>query len=186
MANAALLRATAVLDRLEGIEFPVMAELGVFVAMMSRRLLARKDLHLFMVDSWSAVHSEEYHATNDFHAKLSTRKQEGFYLQSKNIADQHPDQATILRYTTREAANHIADASLDLVFIDADHSYEGCRDDIKNWLPKVKPGGWLSGHDYENNTQDFKFGVTQAVDEYIAESGKKLELGDNYTWFVKQ
>jgi hypothetical protein len=186
MANAALLRATAVLDHLSSIQNPEMVELGVFVGMMSRRLLERSDLILYMVDSWDTDHTQDYKDTNDFHAKLTKRQQEDYHQQSLKVATSAPGRATIIRDKTLNAVTHFADHSLDLVFIDADHSYAGCKADIQAWLPKIKPGGWLSGHDYENETRDFKFGVTQAVNEYIAESRKPLELGDNYTWFVRQ
>jgi predicted O-methyltransferase YrrM len=73
---------------------------------------------------------------------------------------------------------------LDFVFIDADHSYEGCKADIEAWFPKVKPGGLLSGHDYDN--PDFpEFGVKRAVDEFAARHGHSVELGDNLTWFIR-
>lgn len=36
---------------------------------------------------------------------------------------------------------------LDLVFIDADHSYEGCRADFEAWAPLVRPGGFVAFHD---------------------------------------
>jgi hypothetical protein len=186
MANAALLRATAVLNRLKDVESPKVAELGVFVGMMSRRLLDRSDLTLFMIDSWGVDHSIEYIETNDFHAKLSHKQQENYYQQALGVAKIAPNRATIIRSSTKEAASNFADRSLDLVFIDADHSYVGCKADIEVWTPKIKVGGWLSGHDYENNTRDFKFGVTQAVNEYIASSGKPLELDENFTWFVRQ
>lgn len=67
------------------------------------------------------------------------------------------------------AAKVFKDNVLDLVFIDADHSYEAVRDDIKNWLPKVKDGGILCGHDYyrqEIATMGHR-GVTKAVDEIL-------------------
>ena len=35
------------------------------------------------------------------------------------------------------------DGSLDYCFIDGDHSFEGALADIRNFLPKLKPGGWL-------------------------------------------
>ncbi len=47
-----------------------------------------------------------------------------------------------------ETAAQYADRSLDFVFIDGDHGYESVRDDIAAWLPKVKLGGLLAGHDY--------------------------------------
>ena len=85
--------------------------------------------------------------------------------------------------TSLEAVELFEDGELDLVFIDADHSYEGCIADIRAWMPKIKKGGYISGHDYENNEGDFKFGVTRAVNEMF--EFNQLEFGDNYTWFVR-
>ncbi len=47
------------------------------------------------------------------------------------------------------ASKQFADNSCDFVFIDADHSEDAVRADIEAWLPKIKPGGLLAGHDYE-------------------------------------
>jgi predicted O-methyltransferase YrrM len=60
-----------------------------------------------------------------------------------------------------EAAKHYDDASLDAAFLDADHVYESIRKDIDAWLPKIKPGGYLAGHDFTL----FYPGVIQAVTE---------------------
>lgn len=54
------------------------------------------------------------------------------------------------------------DASLDYVYIDADHHYEPVCRDIDAWLPKVKPGGIIAGHDFCPYTG---YGVIQAVTE---------------------
>lgn len=45
------------------------------------------------------------------------------------------------------ASSIFANSSLDLVFIDADHKYEHAKQDIEIWLPKVKIGGIICGHD---------------------------------------
>lgn len=37
---------------------------------------------------------------------------------------------------------------VDLVFIDGDHTYEGCKGDIETWLAHVKQGGYILVHDY--------------------------------------
>lgn len=46
-----------------------------------------------------------------------------------------------------DAATRFPDASLDVVWIDADHSYEGAKADIAAWLPKVRAGGVIGGDD---------------------------------------
>ena len=57
------------------------------------------------------------------------------------------------------AAQRQPDARLAGVFIDAAHDYESVKADIAAWLPKVKPGGILAGHDIDSP------GVLQAVQE---------------------
>jgi SAM-dependent methyltransferase len=65
-----------------------------------------------------------------------------------------------IRMTSIDASKLYEDNSLDFVFIDASHEYEDVKADILAWLPKVKIGGILAGHDYDN----FE-GVNRAVDE---------------------
>lgn len=62
------------------------------------------------------------------------------------------------------AAAQFDDNSVDFVFIDADHRYESVVKDIDAWLPKIKKGGIISGHDftYAVTTEN---GVSQAVRE---------------------
>lgn len=55
---------------------------------------------------------------------------------------------TPLRMPSLEAAPRFEDRSLSLVYIDADHGYESVRADIAAWLPKVRPGGVIAGHDF--------------------------------------
>lgn len=69
-----------------------------------------------------------------------------------------------VRMTSIEAAKTYQDSSLDVVFIDACHEYECVKEDIAAWLPKVKSGGYLSGHDYPWSSGD---AVKRAVDESV-------------------
>lgn len=55
----------------------------------------------------------------------------------------------LIRKPSLVAADDFADGSLDFVFIDGAHNFTSVRDDIRAWLPKVKPGGVLAGHDYD-------------------------------------
>lgn len=54
-----------------------------------------------------------------------------------------------LMMTSLDAAAVIADESFDLIFIDAEHSYSETSKDIGAWMPKVRKGGILCGHDCE-------------------------------------
>ena len=47
-----------------------------------------------------------------------------------------------------EAAHTYREQSLDFVFIDGAHEEEPVRRDVMAWLPRVRPGGVLAGHDW--------------------------------------
>jgi hypothetical protein len=49
-----------------------------------------------------------------------------------------------------ESAGGFNDASLDFIWIDAAHDYESVKRDIRAWLPKLKPGGLMAGHDADS------------------------------------
>jgi predicted O-methyltransferase YrrM len=71
----------------------------------------------------------------------------------------------------------LAPEQFDLIFIDADHSYEGVRADIELSLPLLRPGGVLAFHDYtreerpegEGWSGDLELGITRAVHEFFDE-----------------
>lgn len=45
---------------------------------------------------------------------------------------------------------------VDFLFIDGDHSYEGCAGDIIAWTPNMKVGGFVAVHDYNKGALSFK------------------------------
>jgi uncharacterized Rossmann fold enzyme len=183
---AAELRAQAILSKLGDYERPSGVEVGVFTGELSKRLLGKRpDLSLLMVDSWSAQHNAEYGLSGDFHASLSQQEQDAYASHARAATSFAGSRATIIRKPSVEAAQAVPDASLDFAFIDADHSYEGCKADLHAWYPKVRPGGLFSGHDYEN-TDYPGFGVTQAVTEFAVLHGLHVELGANFTWHCRK
>ena len=70
---------------------------------------------------------------------------------------------TPVKMPSVEAAKLYEDKSLFFVFIDGSHLYEAVKEDILAWLPKVKSGGFIGGHDIDQ-TEEFN-GVRKAVDE---------------------
>ncbi|MRS01652.1 glycosyltransferase [bacterium] len=69
-----------------------------------------------------------------------------------------------VQHRSPEATNLFLDESSDLIFINGDHSYEGCKADLQGWYPKLKPGGTLLGHDYSESTFP---GVVKAANEFV-------------------
>jgi len=53
-----------------------------------------------------------------------------------------------IKSQSHDAVSLFDDGSFDLVYIDAAHTYTGCKQDIEDYLPKVRTGGYLAGHDY--------------------------------------
>jgi len=102
---------------------------------------------LYCIDRW-----EEYEGyknkDNDFNCPDNYNVMEdAFKVFNKNISF-FKSKVEVLKMDSFEASKHIEDCSLDFVFIDGNHDYEYVKRDILAYLPKVKIGGILSGHDY--------------------------------------
>jgi hypothetical protein len=59
------------------------------------------------------------------------------------------DSISLIVADSAAAASFFPDQSIDWVHLDARHDYDSVKADIATWRPKVKPGGWLSGDDYD-------------------------------------
>jgi predicted O-methyltransferase YrrM len=91
---------------------------------------------------------------------------------NKEVANRYKNRLIAIEATSELAADQIADNSLDLVFIDANHSYDYVKKDIIKYTPKLKENGLLTGHDIDYP------GVNRAVNEMI----KQYDVGPNYVW----
>jgi len=114
---------------------------GMSAAFMAVELInASKDIKFDCIDIWADGGYLEDGTQDLFGVDLMNR----FLDNVKPVAHK----INAIRSDSAEAAKNYPDQSIDFVFIDGDHSYNGCRRDIEAWLPKVKDGGVLAGHDY--------------------------------------
>jgi hypothetical protein len=142
-------------------------------------------LSLIMVDRWAPPPDESSYARAvDEKAWWSRERHEAARQNALAATEFASPRRRLIQEESLEAARQIADHSLDFAFIDADHSYAAVAADIAAWQPKLKPGGWLCGHDY-HGIDGIEWGVKRAVDEFAVRSRRALELDENDTWFVQ-
>ncbi|MEE8168973.1 MAG: glycosyltransferase, partial [Phycisphaerae bacterium] len=123
---------------------------------LARRLRERGgSFELYGVDLWEAAYLRE-------HDPDSCDDPDTLYkIYSTNLTEARVrDLVTDIRACSWESADQFENGSVDFVYIDADHAYESVVKDIRAWLPKVRRGGVISGHDYFTYPS-----VRRAVDE---------------------
>jgi predicted O-methyltransferase YrrM len=76
---------------------------------------------------------------------------------------------------------------IDLLFIDGDHTYEGCVHDVMKYVPSVRPGGYFILHDYygwyEGDGLN-KSPIRRAVDEIPHDRFPRVLIDTGYQSFV--
>ena len=155
-------------------------EVGVWMGRTAKEILAaRPRVTHHMVDSWMAPKPNSTYAKSpDKIAKNGQPYFDECYEKTQAEVRRFGERAEIHRMYSKDAAELFEDGSLDYAFVDCEHTYEGVFRDIKLWLPKVRPGGWIGFHDY-GNLPRFP-GVQMAVDEAF---GNELELDGDCTAF---
>ena len=148
------------------------AEIGVNSGETSEQLLLRLPnlLTLYCVDPWIDYPGGDYFSSPNRNAQLSKNK---FIERTTKFGAR----CITCQMMSEQAAKLVPDKSLFFVFIDGNHQYEYAKLDIQLWLPKIKPGGLLAGHDYAN--KPYSIGVVKAVDELLG----KVEKGSDVTWW---
>lgn len=169
----------AIIDRCPNATIGV--ELGVFEGTLSKALLKSiPTLTLYMVDRWRTYDRREIERTPN--SRMPKRPQEYFdsaRQAATKVASKFGNRAMIVDASTLDAVPRVPDA-LDFVFVDADHSYEGCKADILAWIPKIRAGGWMFGHDYGSDR--IHPDVRRAVDEIF---GDRVEVDADHVWAVQ-
>lgn len=168
-------------------------EVGVYQGHFSEHLLKSWGGVLYMVDPWRPL-------DNYIDESNAKDRYENINKTIQNI-DGYDDRGLMMRMTSYQASKMFPDNSLDFVYIDANHSYESVKEDLKVWYPKVSKGGYLFGDDYlgydrewwykdqnwtddrakdkeikENGKSLGHFGVNSAVDEFVLDKGIELPL----------
>jgi len=104
----------------------------------------------------------------------------GFDINQSTIwfAEKHVEELKQDIIFTREdsakAAGLFEDETVDLLLIDADHSYEAVKKDIKAWWNKIKVGGLVLFHDYVKINPEDDNGVAEAIRDCQDETWEEI------------
>lgn len=80
-----------------------------------------------------------------------------------------------------DAATNFEDNTIDLVYIDACHTYDAVKKDLAAWYPKCKTV--LAGHDYYQPDHP---GCTKAIKEFFDEHDTlEIKTGNYYNWWTE-
>ena len=118
-----------------------------------------KMIDFYCVDTWKGSLDEELHQKDP--AVIQGRLYEEFLENMKPVVGYFNP----IKMPSIEAAKLFVDHSLDFVFIDAQHDYDSVYNDITSWLPKIRYGGTIAGHDYCNGAFN---GVSRAVNSIFS------------------
>lgn len=123
----------------------IIAEVGVFQGEFSCKIYEKcRPKKLYLIDCWESQKGDyEKDPTNS----ILANQQEQIY---NNVCESFKDLAEIavIRSYSDVACQCFSKNYFDVVYLDADHTFEAVVRDLRNWWPLVKPGGFLAGHDY--------------------------------------
>lgn len=91
------------------------------------------------------------------------------------------DRFRLIRKYSVDASREFKDDTLDFVYLDGNHTGEFVSADLHAWYDKIRPGGVMSGHDY--NHPAFP-DLTKVVDMFFANRGMKVRNLGNHNWCV--
>lgn len=153
----------------------IIIELGVFMGEFANFINQNlKPSKLHLVDTWSGdICSGDQNGNNVVYVNG------GYAYEHVKLLFANEPNVNIVRDYSYNFMSSLPDKSVDMIYIDADHSYEGVKKDLDIAIKKVKDGGWIMGHDYYINMQKcmnmYDFGVGRAVDEFVKEHNLKID-----------
>jgi predicted O-methyltransferase YrrM len=119
-------------------------EIGVYRGRFAARMLDDCPAieTYYMVDPWRSL--EDW----DKPANTTDEAFARFYREAMDRTAAHEAKRVVLRGTTTEVIDRVPDESLDLAYVDGDHTLRGITIDLVRVFPKVREGGWIGGDDF--------------------------------------
>jgi hypothetical protein len=72
----------------------------------------------------------------------------------------------IICLSSEEFSKKVKNHSIDMIYIDGDHSYSSVLNDFFCWIRKIKFNGFICGHDYSDSHKEVKKAVNKFMTAY--------------------
>lgn len=149
------------------------AEIGVAEGTFSRLILSHAaPTVLHLVDPWE--HQDRADYESDGYGNPESMEQDARFAKvaQEFSAQISQGQVELHKMYSTTFAGTMADGQLDWAYLDGLHSQAGVAADLAAFENKLKPEGFLLGHDYTNHApaQLAGFGVVEAVNAFVAKS----------------
>ncbi len=152
------------------------AEIGVAEGEFSKCILNdTKPETLHLIDPWEFQNRQDY---IDDDNNVDEEEQERRFKQVSSMftMEAMKGQVKIHRTYSSEAANSFEGGSLNWVYLDGMHTYEGVLEDLMTYESKLTETGFFLCDDFTNNAaaREMNFGVVDAVREFTRSNGWHL------------
>ena len=162
---------------IEKYQLKTIVELGVAFGGHAESILKNTSIHkLYGIDPYE--HMPDYEDPMN----LPQEEFEELYNFTLKRLSSFGDRYVHIRKFSKDAVD-IIPATIDSIYIDADHSYAGVWNDLCTWFPKVRVGGIIAGHDYGH--PNFP-GVKQAINEFFQRFDWEIHDEGEGVWWVEK
>lgn len=123
---------------------------------------------------------DPYEPYTDWDRSITQSDQDIIYAEFMENLPLMKDRFELLKYKSVDASVYLEDDSYDFLFVDGDHSIRGVLNDLDKYVPKIKKGGIVAGHDIGLH------GVNMAVQGWCRRKNidsKKVMITENQAWY---
>ena len=136
------------------------------------------DARIYCIDPWNDM---------DFEAYEIDKVGVGSYTKPslvESVFDENIknyNNITKIKLTSEEASSQFDDNCLDMIYMDGIHTAKYITIDLEKWIPKIKSGGIIAGHDYSGYFQSYR----TYIKEYFGREPNKI-YSDKSWYYIKE
>ena len=148
-------------SHLKGINNGKWIEIGVWHAKNAKYVLDNLDIEkIYLIDPYMPLdYAERFFGTHEL-------QDENERIAREKLAE-YEEKCVWIKKTSENASDLFDDNSVDVVYVDGNHSYEHVLSDCEKYWEKIKPGGLQMGDDINES------GVKEGVRDFLIGELKK-------------